>query len=140
MLDDLYGFFGAQFEDSTTSIPHLQFKGNYQKKRRFRQTEVPAAIAGVTFEFVDYLFYNKQLHSIFVRTAGIQSSQAFLEHLQLLFGEGVQDGMAPRYTWQGERVELFYDRNLLTGNADIVFTSLPMQKVFKKDYIILDGR
>lgn len=140
ILDAQNGFFDIQLGDSLVHFPDWKRKGSYEKKARFYNPEQELTYGDVEFVFVDYLFYEGRLHSIFIRTRGEASSKKFLELLEALYGEGEQDGMAPRFTWNGNKVSLFYDRNLLTGNADIKFTSIPVEKAFSQDYRRLGPR
>jgi len=139
-LDNENGFFGIALGQPLPTDGSFEEQGTFQQKKRLVRPDQELSMGEIRFVYVWYLVYENQLHSIRIRTAGEASSEQFLELLQLLYGNGEQDGFAPRYAWQGKRVKLFYDRNIISGNAEIVFTSLPVDAEFRKTYIqIGDG-
>jgi hypothetical protein len=138
MLEMMNGFMGATLGDSLHKIPDLKRVGNFEKKTRYRQNPPGMTLEGVTLEWVDYLFYEDRLHSIYMRSLGEESSKVLLKILEQFFGEGKQIGFAPRFEWKTQNVKLVYDRNLLTGNADVRFISLPIDNLFRQVYTVFE--
>jgi hypothetical protein len=138
-LDQQYGFFDIKLETKLGNMPEqgLEKVGTYMKKDRYALKQKTYNMGGVDFRFVHYLFWEGELHSIFIRTEGRESSQQFLELLVAFFGPGKQDGFAPRYTWQGQRVRMKYDRNMISGNADIHIVSKHVHQDFRETYRVI---
>jgi hypothetical protein len=139
MLDAQNGFFEFALGDTLSNFPPLEARGPYERKQRYAIKGFPLIHGDVKYQFIHLLFYKNRLHSIFLRTEGLASSEALLQLLQALYGTGAQQGFGPLYYWEGAQVRLSYDRNLLTGNADIIFTSKPQDALFSRDYIRMGG-
>lgn len=135
-LDEQYGFLGYSFEMPLDSAKNLRMKDRYLKKRRYVPKSGSLSLLDVELSKVYFLFYEGRLHSVMIRTEGEEESDNVLNTLNMLYGAGKQDGFAPRYNWTGERTTIFYDKNLLTKNAEIVVESIPMQKEFNKKWRI----
>lgn len=135
-LDQQYGFLGYSFEAHVDSVQGLRMQDRYLKKQRYVPANGPLTLLDVELSKVFFLFYEGRLHSVMIRTEGAEESERALEALNMLYGPGKQDAMAPRYNWQGDRTTIFYDQNLLTKNAEIVVESIPMQKEFNKKWRI----
>lgn len=139
MLDEQNGFFDFTLGDTMPNFPHLVARGPYERKQRFAVKDFPLVHGDVKYQFIHLLFYQNRLHSIYLRTEGLPSSEALLQLFQALYGPGAQQGFGPLYFWEGTHVRLTYDRNLLTGNADIVFTSRAQEAIFSRDFTRLGG-
>lgn len=135
-LDEQYGFLGYSFEMPLDSVKTLRMKDRYLKKQRYVPINGSLSLLDVELSRVYFLFYEGRLHSVMIRTEGEEESDNVLNTLNMLYGAGKQDGFAPRYNWKGERTTIFYDKNLLTKNAEIVVESVPMQKEFNKKWRI----
>lgn len=64
-------------------------------------------------------YYENQLYLVEIIVEGRAASETMLKYLKLLLGTGEQDGYAPSYQWVGQRYEVEYDENIITGNATI---------------------
>jgi hypothetical protein len=132
-LDKEYGFMGFKLAQNLDSLKGFRYKTRYMKKDVFVRDSMPLEYAGVKFSAVSFIFYKKLLHSIIIKTEGANQSQNLLDLLQLYYGEGVQDGMAPRFIWNGKKVYMVFDQNLLTKNAELVIESKAVQNYFAHD-------
>jgi hypothetical protein len=134
-LDAANGFLDFLLGDTLAHFQHLQPRGKYEKKDVYISSTLDLTYGGIRFQQVQLLFYKNRLHSIRCRTTDKPSSLQFLDLLQALYGTGTKDGFAPRYTWNGDRVELLYDQNLLTGTADVTFTSSAVEATFRREWV-----
>ncbi|MCS7085183.1 MAG: hypothetical protein RMM53_03050 [Bacteroidia bacterium] len=133
-LDAQNGFFDYALGASLDTLKGFVYEGQTQKKERYVVKDLPLEYAGVKFKSVHFLFYRKRLHSIVLRTEGQAASEALLELLKLFYGPGEQDYLAPSYVWPGKTVRLTYEMNLLTKNAEAVFESVEMQRLFSREW------
>lgn len=133
-VDSVYGLLDLKLEtpQSAFSPSALIPKGTFQRKSWYRWA-VDTSWMGVRIGQIHLAFYRQKLHTIELKTASEQESEALLIILQALFGEGKQDGYAPRYRWQGQRASLLYDQNILTRSATIRLESLALQHQLEAD-------
>ncbi len=133
-VDSVYGLLDLRLEmpQSAFSPSTLIPKGTFQRKTWYRWA-VDTSWMGVPISQVQLAFYRQKLHTIELKTATDQDSEALLVILQTLFGTGKQEGYAPRYRWQGQKATLLYDQNLLTRSATIRLESLVLQRQLEAD-------
>lgn len=135
-LDAQNGFLEVRLGAALDTLKGFEKFGSRLKKDRYRCGGCPKSYAGVRFSEIEFLFYKNRLHSIVLNLNGEKDSQAFLELLKLFYGDGVQLGMAPNYTWEGKVVKLTYEQNLFTKNTVVVFESVEVQRFFSQEYRI----
>lgn len=133
-LDAQNGFFDVRLGAALDTLKGFEKFGSRLKKDRYHWGSCPKSYAGVRFSEVEFQFFKNRLHSIVINLNGDKDSQAFLELLKLFYGEGVQLGMAPNYTWEGKEVKLTYEQNLFTKNTVVVFESVEVQRFFSQEY------
>lgn len=133
-LDVENGFFGIPFGSNIDSLKGFKYMNPYQQKDRFIKTDLPLKYGGVKLAYVNFIFYKKELHSVVIKTEGKENSTAILDVLTMFYGEGDQDGMGPLYHWNGKKVYMVYDQNILSHNAQIIIESRAMQKKFEHDW------
>ncbi|MCS7296891.1 MAG: hypothetical protein RMK19_06865 [Bacteroidia bacterium] len=131
-IDSLYGLIGYQLEMPRSAFSGLIPKGSFQRKVWFR-SPTDTLWEGIPLAEVKYAFYNDKLHTIQIKVKGADASAAMLVLLQTLFGQGKQEGYAPRYRWIGERATLLYDQNILTKDTEIRMESLILQRQLERD-------
>lgn len=133
-IDTLYGLLDKKLETPRTYFRGLIPKGTFQGKVFYRSTE-DTIWHGVRLVEVKYGFYRDLLHTIQIRVEGEEASQQLLILLQTFFGEGKQEGYAPRYRWQGNKATLLYDQNILTRNTLVRMESLELQKKLEREVL-----
>lgn len=134
MLDLTYGFKGVRLGSALSERDTVVKIGDYEKKERYRIPTQPSSFQDVPLQFIDYLYYQDTLHSVFIRARGKANATRLLDALQDLYGPGKKHGFAERYTWNGERVKMTYEQNLLTGNADVIILSRKENQRFREDW------
>jgi len=135
-LDMQYGLFGVSFETSLDSLPGLQKNGFYQKKAKYVDPDLPRVLGPAALSAVNFLFYKNRLHSIMIKTENEENSQKLLEFIQLFYGTGQKDGFSNLYSWEGKKVSMIYEQNILTKSAVLLITSLSMDAEFRKEWRI----
>lgn len=138
-LDIQYGLFGVKLGTHIDSLSGFERKGRYQKKTEYIRPDRREILGPAQLSEVTYLFHRKQLHSIRIRTKGDEQSDAVLDFLQTFYGTGKRPTASPRITWNGKRIVLVYEKNLLTHNAEILLISKDIDRLFRKDYHVMDG-
>ncbi|MCS7152791.1 MAG: hypothetical protein N2253_01495 [Bacteroidia bacterium] len=139
-IDSMYGLLGHRLESPQTAFTGLIPKGHFQRKSWFRSS-VDTVWEGIPLAEVKYAFYKGKLHTIQVRVEGAEASRAMLILLETYFGQGKQEGYAPRYRWTGQKATLLYDQNILTRNTEVRMESLVLQRELERDaYQEFQGR
>lgn len=133
-LDADYGFFGVKLGDTLGRMPGMTRTGKYLKKDVYMRANQTMTAGSAELSRVEYLFYKERLHSIRIKTADDDNAQALLELLQAFYGEGKQDGMAPVYRWEGKRVRLKYEQNMLGKQAEVILESREIQNLFEQEW------
>lgn len=72
---------------------------------------------GVRLQYVALYVDQQRIVALEAKTEDKKASEALLAYLEARYGPGVQQGRAPRYNWSGNRMQLAYDQNLLSGVA-----------------------
>ncbi|MCE3006797.1 MAG: hypothetical protein LW884_00400 [Bacteroidetes bacterium] len=135
ILDEEYGFMDIRLGTPLDSLPGLvRAPNDYERKARYTRPGASLYYAGVQFGAVEYLFWEDRLHSIRLRTEGVQNTDRLLELLKLYYGEPVQPGFEQYYTWDGLQVQLILDANILTHNGWTTFMSKPLNASFSKTW------
>jgi hypothetical protein len=135
-LDAQNGFFDLELGNDISTFNNIEKKGSQLKRDRYRWKTYPKTYAGIRISGVELYFYRNRLHSLVVSIHGEADSKAFLELLMMYYGQGVQLGLAPHFTWSGKQVKLTYEQNLFTKNTLIVFESIEIQLIYSQDYRI----
>ncbi|MCS6789588.1 MAG: hypothetical protein NZ580_01200 [Bacteroidia bacterium] len=131
-IDTIYGLLGRTLESPFAGFVGLVPLGTFQRKQWYRSPR-DTSWEGVPLKEVKYAFYRGRLHTIQIKIEGEEASQAALVLLRTFFGEGKQEGYAPRYRWMGNRAYLIYDQNILTRNTEIRLESLLLQRQLEED-------
>lgn len=129
-LDAEYGFMGLKLETNLDSLENMEPAGKSLGLPAYTKADFPKAWGEYKFHKVKFLFFNKELHSIIVKTYGKETSHGILNLLQLYYGEGKKPNMQATYYWNGKRVKLSYDENLFTGDAEIHWMSYKIQNKY----------
>lgn len=115
------------------SLPPLKFIKNQNFLQVYKHSNEIKNFQGVEIEQVRYFFYNKKLHSIVIKTKeNAEQAQMLLDWLFLMFGEGKQVGFAPRYSWKGQLIEMYYDKNIITHQVEWKIIDISLNKEYEK--------
>lgn len=135
LLDADASFLGVTLGSHVDSLNGLVKQAkDFEHKECYRLPSQVLDFGGAKLISVDYLFWEKKLHSIRIRTEGAAATERLKEVLILYYGEPYQLGMESFYTWQGKVVRLTIDENLITHNAWTTFTHIPTDKEFSKQW------
>lgn len=134
-LDTQYGLFGISLESPLDSLPNKQFRGKKMKKEVYTIEKQPLFLGEAKLSNVQYVFYKNRLHSIILQTDNAKDSQNLLLFLDFFYGPGTQEGFSPLYVWQGKKVKMIYEQNVLTKASEVVIMSLAMEKEFQKEWV-----
>lgn len=134
-LDAQYGLFGVSLETHLDSLPQKKFRGKKMKKEIYILEKQPLFLGQAQLSSVEYAFYKNKLHSIILHAENAQESEKLLYYLELFYGPGVKSGLSPIYIWQGKKVKMIYEQNLLTKSCEVNITSLAMENLFQKEWL-----
>ncbi len=134
-LDDNFEWNKIFLRTPIDSIANLKFLKNQNFLQVYVHNQEIKNFEGIEIEQVRYFFYEKKLHSIVIKTKeNAEQAELLLGWLKLMFGEGKQFGFAPRYNWKGKKVEIFYDKNIITHQVEWKIFDISLQKEYEKIY------
>lgn len=134
-LNQGFSWNGISLPSHLDSISVLKFVKNSNYLQVYVHNQEIKNFEGIEIEQVRYYFYQKKLHSIVIKTKeNSEHAEMLLQWLRLMLGEGTQFGFAPRYSWKGKKVEMFYDKNIITHQVEWKIVDVMMQKEYEKVY------
>lgn len=132
-LDEDFSWNGISFQTPLDSIKNLKFIKKTQELDLYEHTNELRSFEGIVIKQVRYYFWNKQLHSIVIKTDENQEhAEMLLAWLSLMLGEGEQIGFAPRYFWKGKSIKVSYDKNLITHQVEWKILHLSTESSYLK--------
>jgi hypothetical protein len=133
-LDTKNSFRGAVFGDSISSYHTMRLVEDDGNNKYYERTDEDLSLGSAQVKRIVYGFYKGQLFSVNVKTIGLVNSRAVLKILQSLYGDGEQSNpYIEDYDWLGNKVDLNYKENSITGDASIWYNSVPIQKQVDAD-------
>lgn len=119
-LDAKYGFREAIFETPKSAFKNLV----ESEKNIFTSTTENLNLGNYKLFEVAYKFYKGQLEMIMIKTKGLVNSKGVLKIFQTAYGMGYQEKKyVEKYLWRGEKVQLIYEQNSITHDANITLWS-----------------
>lgn len=132
-LDEIFAWNHIFLQTPVDSIPNLKYVKTQNFLQVFSHNQEVKNFEGIEIEKVHYFFYNKKLYSIVIKTKeSSEQAELLLGWLNLMFGEGKQVGFAPRYSWKGKKVEMLYDKNIITHQVEWRIIDVTLQKEYEK--------
>lgn len=130
-LDEKNGFRDVMFG---INISSTHFKGSRlvedsgNTKFYVRPTD-KMQIGGSELESITYSFYKDHLSGVMIKAKGKVNSASLLEVFKAAYGPGHKGNQfIERYFWFGAKVMLYFDENVITGDATAALMSEELRK------------
>jgi hypothetical protein len=134
-LDSIFVWNNVPLQSHLDSLKNLKFLKNSNFMQIYVNQNEIKNFEGIAIQNVRYYFYNKKLHSITIKTEeNAEHAEMLLQWLTIMFGEGKQYGLAPRYSWKGKQTEIYYDKNIITHQVEWKIVDVTIQKEYEKTY------
>lgn len=133
-LDEDNGFMGIELASERDSLitTMVQARGKYQKLMRYDLLPEHLEFDGIPLHQVRLFYWDNQLHSIEVRAQGANGN-TLRTWIMAMYGEGdKKDAMGFAYQWDDNKVQLFFDQNLVTKDLKLTFRHREVHKAYYK--------
>lgn len=133
-LDEDNGFMDIQLASERDSLITImaQRRGKYQKLMRYDLLPEFSTFEDMEFKQVRLFYWDNQLHSIEVKAMG-DNGNALRKWIMNRYGEGEKkDAMGYSYQWDGDKVLLLFEQNLVTKDVLLTFRHRDVHKQYYK--------
>jgi hypothetical protein len=131
-LDAKNGFRDLTFGQPPT--PEMRLEEDAGDTKSYVRATDDLTIGGAQLHYIHYHFYKNRLEAVFIRTKGYVNSVAIVEVLHQAYGKGNQPNQfMEKYSWQGTRVFVGYDRKMISDETVAFWQSVPLYRERKAD-------
>ncbi|MEM0998550.1 MAG: hypothetical protein AAGN35_15940 [Bacteroidota bacterium] len=121
LLDADNGFLHFQLGQPADSIEDIRRNGKSQRLMRYIPVNPIVAVEDIPLKSIKLFFWEGKLHSIEVKTSGTDSDR-FRDWMANRYGGGKkEDAMGFRYSWEGSRIRVLFEQNLISHDALTTF-------------------
>lgn len=121
LIDFDNGILGFKLGAGADEMRGILKDGKQERLARYRPVDDSLRHEGILTRKVKLFFWEGKLHSIELKLEAAEADKMLL-WLKDSYGDGKkEDAMGFRFTWEGSRVRVFWDQNLVTREASLTF-------------------